>query len=181
MKYNSIILSGLPCSGKSTLASLLSQHYCWPIYSIGGIWRERWRIDYPRAEIPFEEYWRSTTPEENRKINVEARKIFEKGKIIGDSRYSSYYCSDLPALMIFVQADIEIRAKRMLNSKKCNGQTLEEIKMILHEREKDEVDIGKKLFNGFDYRNFQYYHLTLDAGKMSPQEEFSHVLSFMEK
>ncbi|MEK6839718.1 MAG: AAA family ATPase [Nanoarchaeota archaeon] len=52
----SIILSGLPLSGKTTLAKKLSEMYHWPIYAIGQIWRDEWKEKYPKGNVSFEEF-----------------------------------------------------------------------------------------------------------------------------
>lgn len=99
MNYNSIILSGTPVSGKSTLARRLSELYGWSVHSIGQLFREKWRELYPEGKVTFEEYWRNTTLEENLLMNQRMRNIVERGGIIGDTRYS-IYCTDLPALLV---------------------------------------------------------------------------------
>ena len=55
MEYTSIVLSGLPGSGKSSLVKRLSDFYNWPIHSIGQIFRQRWKIKYPNQEVSFED------------------------------------------------------------------------------------------------------------------------------
>lgn len=50
----------------------------------------------------------------------------------------------------------------------------------LFEREHDEVRIGKELLGfGYDYRDHSRYHLVLDSGKLSVDEEVEAVQKVM--
>ncbi len=178
MVFTSIVISGLPGSGKSTLATRLSKTYGWPIHSIGQLFREKWKTLHPNGEIPFEAYWRSTTPEENIRVNQELRALIAKGHIIGDSRYS-VYCKDLSSLLLFVTAPIEIRATRALHSEKYAGRSREEIKNILEQREQDELETGQQLFE-IDYRNPVHYHLVLNSGMLTVEQEVGLVKKLMQ-
>jgi len=171
-------LSGLPVSGKSTLTRTLSEVYGWPIHSIGDLWRARHKVLYPNGKVSFEEYWRGTSIEDNRKINEQARKIYAAGKIVGDTRYS-IYCKDLPVLLVFITADLEVRAKRGIDTK-YRGKSIEDVKQILIEREECEVKMGKELFD-FDYRDIRHYHLALNSGVFSVEEEVEIIRGLVPK
>lgn len=180
MKFNSIIISGLPGSGKTTLAEKLSEHYNWQIYSIGQLWRDKWTKLYPNKEVSFSDFWRSTTLEENREINIKARDIFKNGNIIADIRYA-IYARDLPALFLFVTSPLEVRAKRALNSGKYEEYSLEKIKDILIKREKDELITGRQLIDGdYDYRDPSSYHLIINSGMLSIEEEFYLIRNLLQ-
>ena len=170
---NSIILSGLPLSGKTTLAKKLGEMYHWHIYAIGQLWRDQWKEQYPKGEVSFEEFWRGVPLKDQQKINVKAREIFKAGNVIGDSRYS-IYCKDLPSLLVFVTADLKIRAQRA--HLKYPGKSMEDIEHILQGRENDELTVGKQLYgNNFDYRDSAHYHLSLNSGMLSVEEEVAAI------
>ncbi len=173
MKYQSIVFSGLPGAGKSTLVKKLNDIYGWPVYSIGEIWRQRWVKLYPGREVAFEDYWRNTLPEDLVQINVDAREMFAKDKIIGDSRYT-VYLRDLPIFLVFMSADLDARATRAFGLDKYDGKSLEEIKKILAQREADEAKIGRELF-GYDYRDSYYYDLVINSGRLSLEEEINVI------
>ncbi len=173
--YNSIILSGLPASGKSTLAKRLSHILDWPIYSIGDQWRERYSKLYPSQEITFEEYWRTTNHEDNLEVNRQAREVIARGSVIADSRFSAVYCQDLPALRVFVTADVQVRAARSRGNTRYVDQTIEHITSTLVAREQDELRMGHELFSSehgrFDYRDPTHYHLVLNSGLLRLDQE----------
>ena len=173
--YTSIILSGLPLSGKTTLAQRLSDIYKWEIYSIGQIWRERWKQKYPDEAISFEAYWRNVSVDDNRKVNEEARVTFQQGNVIGDTRYTNS-CEGLPVLLVFVTADLETRARRGMQTDKYVGKSLAEIRQILLRRERDEFSMGQQLYGTrYDYRNPHHYHLMLNSRVLTVEQEVAIV------
>ena len=181
MAYNTIILSGLPGSGKSTLLKNLAEIYNWEKYSIGDMWRARWKEEYPRGEVLFEEFWRTTTIEDNRRINEEALEIMRRGKTIWDSRFSVYYTRNLPILQVFLHTDLRVRAQRAIETSKYGkDKTEEEIAEILTAREQDEVRMGRTLYGAdFDYRFQNLYHLRLDSSRLSIDKELQMIGSRM--
>jgi cytidylate kinase len=179
MPTDTIILSGLPGSGKSTLARRLNELYGYPIHSLGGLWREEYKRLHPDGGISFEQFWRQTTHEDNLKMNIVAKYIFLKGKVIGDSRYT-VHLKDVPAAFVFVYADLDVRARRALDAGNYEGQDMYGIKNILHRREQDELRMGKTLFGeGYDYREPSHYHMVLNSGRMSVEEEVGAVRSLL--
>jgi cytidylate kinase len=178
-KYLSIVISGTPVSGKSTLAKELSKQYSWPIHSLGGLWRARYAELHPNKDITFEEFWSKTTLEENKEMNVQAKVLFEKGGVIGESRYVSYLDTS-KCLLVFVAADIGIRVERSQERDEYKGKAADEIRSILERREADELRLGQSIF-GMDYRNHLGYHLVLNSGKMTVKQEIEAVNALMRK
>lgn len=177
MKYQSIVFSGLPGAGKTTLVEKLRKIYDWPVLAVGDLWRAKWAKLYPDKSVSFEEYWRTTSTEDNFQINTDFREAILKQNLIGDSRYS-IYLRDLPVLLVFLNAHLDIRARRGVGLAKYNSHSEEEIKKILHDREIDELAAGKRLYD-YDYRDSRNYHLTLNTGMLSQEEEIAIIKSLM--
>ncbi len=177
MKYQSIVFSGLPGAGKSTLVEKLKEIYGWPVLSVGDLWRARWAKLYPDKQISFEEYWRTTSSEDNKQVNIDFREQVSKNHLLGDSRYT-IYLKDLPVFLVFLTADLDIRAKRGAGLAKYNGSSEEEIKDILYCREADEVAASKRLFE-YDYRDAANYHLVLNTAMISQEEEIAIIKSLI--
>lgn len=169
MNYKSIIISGPPVSGKSTLAERLSKIYGWPVYSIGQLWRDEWKKLYPNKEVSFEDYWKKVTLKNNLLMDKKSKKIIEKGNVIKNIRYCAHY-KELPVLLVLVSADIGIRAIRGLDIDRYKGKSIEEVRRILIERENSEVKVGKEM-HGYDYRDPKHYNIILDSGKLTVEEE----------
>ncbi len=175
MKYDAVVISGLPGAGKGILAKKLAELYKWKVVSAGNLWRERYRTLYPNKEVNFEDYWKRISLFEQKHMDEHLRALIEKGNIIGDFRYAKS-CVGVRALFVFLTSDITIRAKRALATRKYSGKMIEEIKDILKEREKDEVEIGKKIYGeDYDFRDEKYYNLILDSGTLSLAEEINVI------
>ncbi len=176
MSYNSILISGLPGAGKSCLARALSEKLGWPIYSIGGLFKEEWKRFYPNQEVSFEEYWRTITKEKNMEMNRKAREIIARGNAIGDFRFA-ICCEGLPSLRIYITADLETRAKRV---KDKGSNSIGKLKRILQERENDEVKVGKELYGkDYDFREQNQYHIVLNAGLLRFDQELNAVMDLL--
>lgn len=177
MKYQGIIFSGLPGSGKSTLAAAVSQIFGWQYHSIGHLWREKWEKLYPDGKISREDYWRQVADDENLAMDTEFRRLAVKGNLVGDLRYVAPL-RDLSLLLIFITADLEIRASRAVGLSKYAGKNKDELKKLLLQREIDEAMAGQRLYQE-DYRDSCHYHLTLNSGMMSQEEEIAVVKILM--
>ncbi len=176
MKHNSIAISGLPGSGKSSLAELLSVNLNWKIRTVGGIWRERHKQECP--DIPFETYWKNTSAEENKAVNDALKYLVDQGRIIADARYVHMFGPK--TFKVFVTAPLQVRAQRAVEIGKYYGKTLNEIEKILLDREQDELQMGKTIWGKrYDYRRLSSYNLVLNNGSMTPKEEFEVVYSVL--
>lgn len=175
MKYNSVVISGLPGAGKGVLSKAVAQKYGWKLFSIGDMWRKKWEKEHPSKEIPFENYWKKASFKEQNGINNLARQIIAEGQAVGDFRYA-ICCKGLPTLFVFIKSNLDNRAERATKTKKYEGKQIAEIKKILKDREKDEVMWGKKLFGkNYDFRDNSHYNLILDSEHLTLQEEVALI------
>lgn len=189
--YNAIGICGLPKSGKTELCKRLKDIYGWRSTSIGQLCRDRyeqWISENRDRRISFEEYWGRGffTNDDILKVNEEAREMVSKGNMILDSRYLAVNCKDLNNVAtFFLTADIDIRVERVKNSKEYLGKNEKEIRLILENRERDELKRGQEIyagvFNGnYDYRDPKRFHLLINTGMMSIEQEVEVVRSFLE-
>ncbi len=177
MKYKSIVISGLPGSGKNLLSQELSKQLGWKVFSIGELWREKHRAIYPKNELSFEEYWKNLGEKEQAEVNEKARKAIGEGKVIGEFRYA-VCCKGLPALFIFLNADLDTRAKRAAALSKYKSKSMQQIKQILAQREADELFWGKKLFGkNYDFREKGNYNLIIDTSALNSEEMLKLILA----
>ncbi len=179
MKYRGIVISGKPCAGKSTLCKMLSDEYNLRVHSLGQMWRDKWRAKHPNGEISFEEYWKKTSDEENLKVNDDARDLMKQERLIVDSRYTAFYCKDLPYLRVFLDADLDIRVGRIAKRDSLDINKAAKLKETLIGREVDELKMGMKLFNE-DYRKIKHYHLFLNTSYLTPEQEFNCLKALLE-
>ena len=179
--YRNIIISGPPGPGKTSLTNKLADETGFKIYYIGGLFRKKHAELIQRGEtnLSFEDWWVQLPDLEQIEINNKIKTLAEIGGIIGDTRYAKL-CENTNSLHVFLYAPLEIRVQRALEDKKYLGKTQEEIKKILLKREKDELEVGIKLFS-IDYRNQNDYHLALNTGKLTVIEEIKAIMSLMKK
>ena len=172
-RYRSIVVSGLPGSGKSTLTIALAEQYRMQRYSVGDMLRAEYTKRHLETELPFKEFWRNQTLSEARKINEQLKPLFEKNRMIGDSRYVSYLDRNA-CMLVFVYADLDKRAHWPLLSAEHHGMTDDYAARTLWEREQDEYKKGELLF-GCDYRDRKLYDISLNSGTLSVSEELNAI------
>jgi cytidylate kinase len=107
--------------------------------------------------------------------------LFESGSVVGDSRFTAVLNKSV-CLLVFVTADIEVRAQRVRAREEYRGMSDEEIIAALKTQEKDELAKGHELYGpDYDYRDPKNYHLVLDSTKMSVSQCADEVRRLMYK
>ncbi len=181
MSYKSIVLSGNPGAGKSALAEALSKEYHMSIFSIGKMWRKKYEETHPLKDISFADYWKATNMADNRNVNEVAKIVFEHGNVIGELRYTHNLDKSL-CLLVFLTADLDIRASRSAGRAEHKGMSISEIAKVLKARENEEVTRAHELYGkDYDYRDPRNYHLVLDSGKLSIAQEVAEINALMRK
>lgn len=188
MIYNALGISGDPCSGKTSLIERLAQELRWSIVSIGGLFRkrfERWESENSlyRQGVDFDEWWANTvTDAEIRKVNREAATRLAQGGVILDSRYIAENAKNIPSVArVFLTAPLEVRGTRALDAGRYPGVPLSGangVMDLLHKRGRNEYEKGQSLFD-IDYRDARDYHLTLNTGLLTIEQEVSQVLALI--
>ncbi len=180
MKFTSLLLSGVPGSGKSTLADELKKHIDWPYVGIGDLFRSRHSEQNPHDEVSFQNYLKTLTIEDHKKVNEEIRELLKKGGVFVGVRHDCVADGIDGVLKIFLTAGIETRVKRADGTKKYAQKTPDEIRHDLEWREEYECSSAKRLYgDSYDYRNPQNYHLIINSTKLELQEKVKVILSLL--
>jgi len=103
----------------------------------------------------------------------------EKRELIVDSRYSAFYCKDLPYLRVFLDAKLDVRVERAMKREGGNTKDADKLKEILMNRERDEYQVGMNLF-GEDYRDSKHYHIMIDSSDLTIEQEFNCIRARLE-
>jgi len=178
MTFDSILISGLPGSGKSVLARQLSSIYFWPVFSAREHW-ENMRNDFG-TPLSFEEFWKNTSTEENLKFDRAAREALTQGRIICDMRFPKAAEGLGNVFKIFCAADVHTRASRAISLGKYPDKTKEQIEQILQCREADELIISRHMYGeAYDFRDPENFDLILNTGKASVEEEVNEILELL--
>jgi predicted cytidylate kinase len=172
-----ITISGTPGSGKSTVAKILEEKLGLDYIYSGLIFRELAK----EHNMSLEEFGKYC--EENREIDKEIDnrqlKILRKGNIILEGRLAGWiaYKNKIKAFKISINADLKIRAIRIVNRE--NGNVKDRKKEIMM-REKSEAKRYKKYYN-IDLQDKSIYDLVIDSGDKTPEEIVDIILEKLVK
>ncbi len=167
-----ITISGLPGTGKTTVAKLLEQHLSIRYVYSGEIFRQQAQ----KHHLSLEEFGKYC--ESHRQIDEELDRyqldILKEGNVILEGRLSGWlaYRNHIPALKVLLQADIQIRASRIV--KREQGD-IEKRKREILKREKSEALRYKKYY-GIDVSDISIYDVIIDAGDKTPEHIMQIIL-----
>lgn len=180
-RFKGILLSGLPGSGKSTASRELSKLLGWPLFSIGDLFREKWKKDHPNGEVSFESYMLKASLKDHKAMDAAARKRFEKGNLVGDMHHGAAIAEGLPILRVFISAPLEVRAQRAVHTGRFKGKSLAHIKELLNGREQEILRVAKKIYGkDYDHRDTSRYHIAINSGLLTIKEKIAIVMTFFQ-
>jgi len=172
-----ITISGLPGTGKTTVAKLLEQHLGLRYVYSGEIFRQHAQ----KYKMSLEEFGKYC--ESHREIDEELDQyqlgILRQGNVIVEGRLSGWlaYQNHIPAVKVLLQADIHIRAARIV--KREQGDIEKRKKEIL-KRERSEATRYKKYYN-IDVSDTSIYDVIIDAGDKTPEQIMERIVNHLEK
>lgn len=180
-----ITMSGMPGSGKSTIAKRLAEHFGLKRYYMGGIRRQK----AAEKGMTLAEYntYGETHPETDQEVDAYQRRLgeTEDGFII-EGRTSYFLIPQ--ALHVFLDVDLSEAAKRIFlhiqNGANRNEGAFQSEGEVLADLER-RIASDKKRYrmyypdqDTFDPDNFD---LWLDTTRLSIDEVFQNVVAFIEK
>jgi predicted cytidylate kinase len=161
-----ITISGLPGTGKTTVAKLLEKHLGLRYVYSGEIFRQL----AEKYHMSLEEFGRYC--ESHREIDEELDRyqldVLRQGNVIVEGRISGWlaFQNKISAVKVLLQADIAVRAGRVV--KREQGDMEKRKKEIL-KREKSEATRYKNYY-GIDVTDTSIYDVIVDAGNKTPEE-----------
>jgi cytidylate kinase len=170
-----ITISGLPGTGKTTVAKLLEKRLGLRYVYSGEIFRQLAQ----KYQMSLEEF--GTYCESHRQIDEELDRhqlgILREGNVIVEGRLSGWlaFQNHIEAVKVLLCADITIRAGRIV--KREQGDVEKRKKEIL-KREKSEATRYKKYY-GIDVRDTSIYDVIIDAGDKTPEEIMEIIVKYL--
>jgi len=175
-----ITISGKAGSGKSTIAKLISEKLSLKHHSIGDLMRAM------ALEKGISLLELNKIAEKDKSIDLELdNKLKQLGKtkdnFVIDGRLTAFFIPNAD-VKVFLEADDEVRAERILNEKRKNEKTesLKETIASIKNREESEKKRYKKYYD-VDYTDKKLYSLFIDTTKMNPAQVVDNVLKFVNK
>jgi predicted cytidylate kinase len=171
-----ITISGLPGTGKTTVARLLEKRLGLRYVYSGEIFRKMAK----KYKMSLEEFGKycETHQEIDKKLDRYQLGILHKGNVIVEGRISGWlaYQNHIPAVKVLLDADINVRADRIV--KRELGDVEKRKKEIL-DREKSEATRYKKYY-GIDVRDTSIYDVIVDVSEKTPEEILEIIIEYLE-
>ena len=172
-----ITISGLPGTGKTTVAKLLEKQLGIRYVYSGEIFREMAK----KHKMSLEEFGKycETHQEIDEKLDRYQLSILRKGNVIVEGRISGWlaYQNHIPAVKVLLDTDINVRASRIVKREQGN---VEERKKEILNREKSEATRYKKYY-GIDVRNTSIYDIIIDVSNKTPEEIVEIIIEHLEE
>jgi cytidylate kinase len=158
-----ITVGGLPGSGKSTFAKLLSEELGVEYLGAGQIFREM----AAKRGMTLVEFSRLAEEDHeiDRQLDRSQTEMARGRDVVVDSRLSAWMVED-PDLKICLTAEFKERARRVADR---DSVPMEEAIRLVSEREKSERRRYSEI-HGIDIGDVEVYDLTVNSGKYLPEE-----------
>ncbi len=172
-----ITISGLPGTGKTTVAKLLEKRLGIRYVYSGQIFREMAK----KQKMSLEKFGKycETHKEIDEKLDQHQLGILRKGNVIVEGRLSGWlaYQNHIPALKVLLDANINVRAGRIVKREQGN---VEKRKKEILTREKSEATRYKKYY-GIDVHDTSIYDIVIDASNKTPEEIMEIILEHLDE
>ncbi len=173
-----ITISGIPGSGKSTIAKLLAKKLNYKHYSMGDL-RGRIAIKHGLTidklnEIGKTEIWT------DKEADDELVRLGKKDNLVIDTWVGFHFLPN--SIKIFLETDPRIGAERVFKDQRpdeAKKKTIEEVEEMLKKRLEDSNARFKKYYN-LNILDKSHYDLIIDTTNITPEQVINKILEYIE-
>jgi cytidylate kinase len=169
-----ITISGLPGSGTTTVAKLLSTELSMELISAG----EMFRQIANEKELQLEQFNKlaENNDDFDRQIDEkQGEEAMKRGDVIVEGRLSGFFVPDAD-LKIWLKAPVEVRARRIAGREKI---TYEEALSAMKNREHSEHKRYEKYY-GINLDDLSIYDLVIDSSRWSERDVVEMIKAAVE-
>ncbi len=159
-----VTISGLPGSGTTTVAKLLSEELSVELISAGELFRQIAK----EKKLPLEHFNKlaETNDDFDRQIDErQAEEAMKRENVIVEGRLSVFFVPDAD-LKIWLKAPVEVRARRIAARE---GIAYEEALSAMKSRERSENNRYEQYY-GINLDDFSIYDMVIDSSKWSERD-----------
>ncbi len=180
LKYSSVAISGRPGAGRSTLLKNLRQYLeplCWEFFS-GGDWSRQFSIAAGKQDPNDVKHHLATDygDDVDLQIDVAMRKKMSDPDVhmAIESWIGGWNARGIPhVLRVLLMCDDALRIDRIVNR---DNISVNEAKVHLRKREKENVAKWKRMYHTNDFWGPKHYDLVINTYSHSPAETLNLVL-----
>ncbi|MFH0952577.1 MAG: cytidylate kinase family protein [Patescibacteria group bacterium] len=171
-----ITISGLPGSGKSTIATRLAKKLGWQQYYMGRLWRELARER--KMTLPELQAQAEKDPSIDKMVDEKVRQLGKSDKIIIESRTAYHFIPD--SFKIFLKVSADEGARRIFkdiqqSNKRNEGEDLNTVEDVKHSNEQRMASDNRRYqkYYGIDVFDEKRFDFVLDTTKLDPDQVFA--------
>jgi len=173
---NVVTVSGMPGSGTTTAAKLVTAATGFRYVNTGAIFREM----ATERGLTLNEFGKlaNGNPEIDRELDERQMGLARGGEVLLEGRLAGYMVNDagVSAVKVWLDAPLDVRLRRVSGR---DGQNLQTARLLSLEREEDE---RKRFieFYGFDLALTDVYDLVIDSSQYKPDAIARMILQAVE-
>ncbi|MBI4130278.1 AAA family ATPase [Candidatus Roizmanbacteria bacterium] len=171
MNYTKITISGLICTGKTSLFWGLQRKLIWPTFSASQFFRDYARTHNALLEKAEEQSQKLTREVDNRMQNM----LKQRGNLIIEGWMAGIMANQQnDVLRVLLQCDDEVRYARFANREKV---TLVQAKERVQEREKNLFVVLQQIYHRNDFVDQKNYNFIIDSTYLTMPELVEKTLN----
>lgn len=170
LKYRAITISGLVCTGTSTLSRLLSEKLGWDRSSTGEMFRQ-YCVEH---DIPLEQAGLRPDSVTLEIDGMVKKRLMEDKNLVMEGWLTGFLAREMKDVFrILLVCDDALRIDRLVNR---DAMPVEEAKIHIETRERENLKKWQRIYQVSDFWDPKQYDLTIDTYSSSKEETLQRTL-----